>query len=389
VRAAPLRLPRHEPLTSFGSSIFRWIAERLLEPADVRIDGNRPWDIRVHDTRAFRRGLVEGSIGLGEAYLDGWWSCEDLEELACRIALARLEEVSERLPTGLALRVSSALGNRQSPRRATRVARAHYDLGNDLFLAFLGRIKSYSCGYFAGTDDLAEAQERKLDLVCQKLGLRAGEHLLDVGGGWGELARHAASRYGVRVTSINISAEQMRFAREHCRGLDVEIVRCDYRNLRGTFDKIAAVAMFTHVGHRNYRTFMETMHRALKPSGVLVMEGIWGNVSMTCIDPWMDKYIFPNAMLPSGAQTFAAFEGLFVAEDLHNFGPDYVKTLRMWNDNLQRAWPELRARYDERVRKIFEYYFLMNAGYFRARTVQNWQLVLTPQGTPQPQCRVT
>jgi cyclopropane-fatty-acyl-phospholipid synthase len=369
--------------------MFRYVAERILEPADVRIDGGRPWDIRVHNPRAFRRGIVEGSTGLGEAYLDGDWSCQDLEELFYRIARARLEEVVERMPAGLVARSASLLGNRQSRRRATHVTRAHYDLGNDFFHAFLGEKKSYSCGYFAGTDQLDQAQENKLDLVCKKLGLCPGEHLLDVGGGWGELARHAASRYGARVTSINISEQQMRFAREHCRGLDVEVVRQDYRDVRGTFDKVAAVAMFTHVGPRNYRTFMETMHRALRPGGVLVMEGIWCNVSMTRIDPWMDKYIFPNATIPSGAQTFAAFAGLFVAEDLHNFGPDYVKTLRAWNENLERTWPSLRTRYGERLHRIFRYYFLLCAGYFRARTVQNWQLVLTPQGTPQPECRLS
>jgi len=365
------------------------VAGRLLERADVRIDGDRPWDLRVHHPRAFRRSLLEGSIGLGEGYLDGDWSCEDLEGFAYRLAIARLEEVAEKLPTGAALGAASMLRNRQSRRRATEVARAHYDLGNDFFLAFLGDKKVYSCGYFSDTDDLGQAQENKIDLVCRKLGLRPGEHLLDVGGGWGELARHAAARYGAHVTSINISEEQMRFAREHCRGLDVDVVRCDYRDVRGQFDKIAAVAMFTHVGHKNYRPFMESMHRVLAPGGVLVMDGIWGNVSMTRIDAWMDEYIFPNATLPSGAQTFAAFEGLFVAEDLHNFGPDYVKTLRAWDANLERAWPALRARYDDRVRRIFRYYFLVNAGYFRARTVHNWQIVLTPHGTAQPACRLS
>jgi cyclopropane-fatty-acyl-phospholipid synthase len=384
-----LRQKTSAATTPATARVYRWVAEKILERADVHVDGRRPWDIRVHDARAFGRALFGGSIGLGEAYLDGWWSCADLEELAHRVARARLEEIAEKLPGGLSLRVWSRLHNRQSRRRATQVTKAHYDLGNDFFLAFLGPKKSYSCGYFAGTDDLAEAQEKKIDLVCQKLGLRAGEHLLDVGGGWGELARHAASRYGVRVTSINISAAQMQFAREYCRGLDVEVVGCDYRDIRGRFDKIAAVAMFTHVGQGNYRKFMTSIYRALAPGGVFVMDGIWGNISMTHIDAWMDKYIFPNAMLPSGAQTFAAFEGLFVAEDLHNFGPHYVKTLRAWNDNLQRAWPQLARRYDERVRRIFEYYFLMSAGYFRARTVQNWQLVLTPQGAPQSQCRLS
>jgi cyclopropane-fatty-acyl-phospholipid synthase len=219
--------------------------------------------------------------------------------------------------------------------------------------------------------------------------LQPGERLLDVGGGFGELARHAASHYGARVTSINISKEQVRFARERCRGLPVEVVRCDYRDVRGTFDKVAAIAVFTHVGYRNYRVFMEAMRRALAPGGILVMEGVWGNTSTTHIDPWIDKHIFPGGMFPSGAQTFAALEGLFVAEDLHNFGPHYVKTLRAWNRNLEEAWPRLRARHDEPLRRMFEFYFLMSAGYFRARALQHWQLVLTPPGAAQPPCRLS
>jgi cyclopropane-fatty-acyl-phospholipid synthase len=369
-------------------NLSRLLVERLLRKADVEVNGGRAWDITVRDPRIFRRVLVEGSIGFGEGYVDGWWTCGDLEELACRLLGARLEEATAVLPGGLAHRLSSRIVNQQTRRRSLRVARRHYDFDNDLFCAFLGAHKSYSCGYFRGTDDLDVAQEQKLDLICRKLQLSPGEHLLDVGSGFGAFAHHAASRYGVRVTSINISEQQIRYSRELCRGLDVEVVRCDYRELTGTFDKVATIAMFTHVGRRNYRTFMETIHRVLRPGGIFVMEGIWGNVSLPAIDAWIDKYIFPGSLIPSGAQTFRAFEGLFVAEDLHNFGPDYVETLRAWNRNLQAAWPGLRARYDDKVRRTFELYFLLCAGAFRARTHQNWQLVLTPQGRAQPASRL-
>jgi cyclopropane-fatty-acyl-phospholipid synthase len=369
---------------------LRSVYNLLLERADVRLDGDRPWDPRIHDERVFRRVALDGSVGLGEAYVDGWWSTDDLEELARRLASARLERVTEWLPRGLAQNAAAIVSNQQTRGRARRVARQHYDFGNDLFAAFLGRYQCYSCGYFRDTDDLDVAQLQKLDLVCRKLDLRRGDRLLDVGGGWGELARHAAAEYGARVTSINISDEQMRFARERCRGLDVETVRCDYRDVRGSFDKVAAIAMFTHVGVRNYRTFMEAMRRVVAPEGTFLIEGVWGNVSTNRIDAWMDKHIFPGAMIPSGAQTFRAFEGIFVAEDVHNFGPDYVKTLRAWNARLRQAWPTLRARYDERVRKTFEYFFLTIAGFFRARALQHWHLVLTPPGAPQPAfCRLT
>jgi cyclopropane-fatty-acyl-phospholipid synthase len=368
----------------------RSVCSLILSRAGVELDGGRPWDIRVKDERLFRRVLVEGSLGLGDAYVEGWWETDDLEGLACRLAAARLERVTEWLPWGVAHTLAAVTRNAQTRGRATRVAREHYDFGNDLFAAFLGRIMNYSCGYFRGTEDLEEAQLQKLDLICQKLDLRPGDRLLDVGGGWGELARHAAARYGARVTSINISEEQMRFARERCRGLDVEVVRCDYRDVRGSFDKIAAVAMFTHVGASNYRTFMRSMRRVLVPEGALLIEGVWGNVSTRRIDAWIDRNVFPGATIPSGAQTFGAFEGIFVAEDVHNFGPDYLKTLRAWNARLGENWPSLQARYGERVRKTFEFFFLLIAGFFRARALQHWHLVLTPTGAAQPAwCRLT
>ena len=358
--------------------LLRLVAEHLLRVADIRIDGGRPWDIQVHDRRAFIHALCLGSIGFGDAYVAGWWTCEDLEEMAFRVARARLEEkVAERLPGGLAARLLSALFNQQTRLGSLQVAKRHYNLGNDLFLSFLGARKNYSCGYFKDTHDLDVAQAQKLELLCRKLRLRPGERLLDIGGGWGEFARYAAKHHGVRVTSINIADEQIRFARDYCRGLDVEVLRCDYRNVTGRFDKVAAIAMFTHVGYRNYRAFFSKVHEVLEPDGVFVMEGIWGSVAMKTIDAWIEKHIFPNSQLPSAAQTFGASEGLFSVEHLHNFGHAYAQTLRAWKRNLEAAWPALAARYDDAVLRVFQYYFSMCAGYFRARSVHNWQLVFS------------
>ncbi len=365
------------------------ICERVLGPADIRLNGSRPWDIQIHDERALERSLLHGSVGFGESFVDGWWSTRDLEELSCRLALASVDDVARLLPGGLWLGLFAKLANRQTRPRALSVVKEHYDFGNDLFFGFLGKHPNYSCGYFSGTHDLDEAQRLKMDLICQKLCLRPGDRLLDVGGGWGEFAHYAASHYGARVTSINLSEAQMQVGRKRCQGLDVQVVRSDYRDMHGEFDKIAAIAMFTHVGYKNYPSFMQTMHRLLKPEGIFLMEGVWGNSSVTHIDAWMDKYIFPNAMIPSGAQTFAAFEKLFVAEDLHNFAPSYVETLRAWRKNLEISWPGLSPNYDERVRRIFEFYFNLIAGFFRARALQNWHLVLTKAGRPQPICRIT
>ena len=375
---------------------LRSLTSAVLRRADVELDGTRAWDIRVHDSRMFRRVVLEGSIGLGESYVDGWWSCEDVEELAYRLARAGIERTGELLPRAAWRGLMARVRNDQSVTRARRVAEQHYDLDHELFAAFLGKYQSYGCGYYHDTDDLDEAQQRKLELVCKKLELRPGEHLLDIGGGWGEFARYAAQKHGVRVTSINISEEQMRVARQRCAGLDVAIVRCDYRELTsrfgrfGRFDKAAAIAMFTHVGPHNYRAYMAQVAKVLRGDGIFVMEGVWGNRSVHRIDGFIDQHIFPGAVIPSGAQTFRAFEEFFVVEDVHNFGPHYVKTLRAWNQGLARAWPELSRTHDARVRRTFEYFFQVIAGYFRARALQHWQLVLTKTGRDQPaQCRHT
>jgi cyclopropane-fatty-acyl-phospholipid synthase len=368
----------------YENVLTRWLAD-----AGIRVNGGQAHDIQVHDRRFYGRALLHGSLGFGESYMEGWWSCGDLEESIYRLIRSDVRRRAYKHPGAVALEWLNRIRNDQNRARSLRAPRRHYDLDNELFGAFLGHYRNYSCGYYSGSGGLDEAQRLKLDLICRKLGLRPGERLLDVGGGWGEFALYAAKNYGARVTSINICEEQMRFAREHCAGFDVDVVRCDYRDLRGRFDKIAAIAMFPHVGHRNHRTFMETMHRALKPGGVFLMETTVNSASTTAGDPWIDRYIFPGLLMPSGVQVLAAMEGLWATEDVHNFGPQYVRTLRDWNANFQGSWRQFRGRHEEPVRRMFEYFFLVSAALFRARTMQYWHVVATRQGDAQPACRVS
>ncbi len=365
------------------------LAREILSRIDVQLQGPRRWDIQVKDERFYASTLLQGSLGLGESYMAGWWECEDLEELAYKLITSGLERKARWLPGFVAFDLLAGFANQQTRPKARRVIDRHYDLGNDLFSEFLGKYKNYSCGYFKGTNSLDVAQQQKMDLVCRKLNLVPGDRVLDVGGGWGELARHMAQNHGVHVTSLNISDEQIRFAREHCRDTTVDILKCDYRDVKGEFDKIAVIAMLTHVGYKNYRHFMELMYRCLKPGGSMLIESVGGNVSLTHCEPWTNKYIFPGGMIPSIAQLGLAIEGLFVLEDLHNFGSSYVHTLRAWNQNFQAAWPRLRSTYDERTRRMFEYFFLVVAGAFRARALQHWHIVLTRPGTPPPGCRLS
>ncbi len=364
------------------------VVSALLDEAGIRVNGPEPWDIQVHDGRLYPRMLAWKNLGLGEAYMQGWWDCPRVDEFISRIlraGLANRVKRNWRLLLGLA---PYLLLNLQSLSRASIVAKRHYGLDAELFGAFLDPYRQYSCAYFRDTDDLAEAQRRKMRLVCDKLGLRPGERLLDIGCGWGGLARFAAEEYGCAVVGINISKEQIAFAREFCAGLPVEILARDYRRMDEPFGKIVSVGMFEHVGSKNYREFMEVAARCLKPGGVFLLHTIGSNETIVGCDPWITRHIFPNGHLPSMAEIARAVEGLLVVEDWHNLGPHYDRTLMCWNERFQAAWPSLAPRHGETFRRMWEYYLQSCAGAFRARDLQLWQIAFTHTGSEQPCCRL-
>ncbi|HFI5325840.1 TPA: cyclopropane fatty acyl phospholipid synthase [Serratia liquefaciens] len=360
----------------------RWyrIVEELLSSADVAINGNRACDIKVHNPALFKRILQEGSLGFGESYMDGWWDCERLDVLFTRILQAG---VDERLPKNLSdvARIAYArLFNRQSRKRAWQVGKEHYDIGNDLFRAMLDPYMQYSCGYWKDADTLEQAQQAKLKMICEKLQLKPGMSLLDIGCGWGGLAQYAAENYGVSVYGVTISAEQQKLAQERCQGLDVEIQLQDYRDLDRQFDRIVSVGMFEHVGPKNYDTYFRVAARNLKPDGLFLLHTIGANQTNLHVDAWIDKYIFPNGCLPSVWHISEASEGRFVMEDWHNIGADYDRTLMAWYENFKRAWPQLAEEYSERFERMFTYYLNACAGAFRARDIQLWQVLFSPKG---------
>jgi cyclopropane-fatty-acyl-phospholipid synthase len=359
------------------TSLARTTVQELFASADIRFQGGRPWDIRVNDKRFFRVVLAGGTLGFGESYMDGWWDCDALDEMCCRAIRGHLEErISLNLHTAIAI-AGSFLFNLQTRRRSKAVGKRHYDVGNDLFERMLDPSMQYSCAWFRDTDDLAQAQREKMDLICRKLGLREGMSLLDVGCGWGGLARHAAKQYGCRVVGITISEEQGRYAAEFCRGLPVEIRLQDYREVRDRFDRIVSVGMLEHVGPKNYRPYMETVFRSLQDGGVFLCQSIAGNYASLFPDPWFARYIFPHSVLPSAAQVATAAEELFVLEDVQNLGADYEKTLKAWEANFARAWSRLESRYGQRFYRMWRFYLLSCAGAFRARSLQLFQFLFS------------
>jgi len=358
---------------------FRDRIEQFLSFADIKINGDDPWDLQVHDNELYARVLAQGSLGLGEAYMDGWWDCEELDQFFYRILRAELEaKVKSWADFFDALK--ARLLNLQKPSRAFCVGQRHYDIGNNLYQHMLGERLIYSCGYWERASTLDEAQEAKLNLVCRKLDLRPGMRVLDIGCGWGGTARFIAEQYGAEVVGITISEEQAKLGQELCRGLPVEIRLQDYRDLNETFDRILSLGMFEHVGYKNYLTFFRVVSDCLEDDGLFLLHTIGGNRSVTTTDPWIERYVFTNSMIPSSKQICAYMEGLFVLEDWHSFGVHYDKTLMHWFQNFHENWDVLKKDYDDRFYRMWKYYLLSCAGSFRARKNQLWQIVFSPDG---------
>jgi len=362
-------------------SKFKTTVTELLESADIKINGQRPYDIQVHNEDFYARVLSGGTLAFGESYMDGWWDCDALDQLAVRLLSARLDKkIKVTNPSVLLTFLRAYLFNSQSKGRAHMVGEKHYDTGNDLFSLMLDKRMNYSCAYWRYAQDLDQAQIDKMDLICRKLHLKPGMKVLEIGCGWGGFAKYAAENYEVNVYGITISKEQEQYAKESCKGLDVSFELKDYRELNTQYDRIVSIGMFEHVGYKNYKHYMEVAHRCLKEDGLFVLHTISRNSSARATEPWINKYIFPNGMTPSAKQISAASEDLFVIEDWHSFGQDYDKTLMAWHENFHNNLSKLKDSYDERFQRMWQYYLLMCAGSFRARRNQLWQLVLTKNG---------
>jgi cyclopropane-fatty-acyl-phospholipid synthase len=357
------------------------IIRELLAGAGVTIGGSAPWDIQVHDQRLYARVLRDGNLGVGESYMDGWWDCEALDQMIDRVTRARIGFGGN---WALLTHVAKARLFNLQVMRPFEVGQRHYDVGNDLYRAMLGPRMVYTCAYFRDADTLDAAQEAKLDLVCRKIGLRPGMRVLDLGCGWAGFAAFAAEKYGATVVGYTVSREQQAWAREHYGHLSIDIRLDDYRNATGSYDAVVSIGLMEHVGPKNHRAYMELAARCLNPGGVVFMHTIGGAGTRTHIDPWFDKYIFPNAVVPTIGQLVTAMEEVLVPEDIQNIGPHYDRTLMAWWENFDAAWPTLRARYGDRFYRMWRFYLLISAAYFRAREHNLYQIVATPVGAPQP-----
>ena len=380
------------PAIPVRSSESESIVRELFGHCGIEINGTKLGDITVTDSRFYERVLRDASVGFGEAYMDEWWHSDALDVTIDKICRGNLKQKIMGSWRMRALTVKAVMLNLQAKTRSGASVEAHYDIGNDLYTRMLDERMVYTCGYYRTATTLQEAQDAKLDLVAKKLGLKPGMRVLDLGCGWGGMASWAAEKYGCSVLGVTLSKDQVALGNEmwgpNGKKLDVELRLCDYRDVQGKFDRVVSIGMMEHVGPKNHRDMMQVIDRCLVDDGVALVHTIANNKSLRHGTPFIEKYIFPNAVAPSMAQIGRALEGLFVLEDLHNIGPDYDPTLMAWWANFDRTYSEISHRYDRRFYLMWKFYLLAAAGAARARDGQLYQIVITKTGRAQPDhCR--
>lgn len=361
-----------------GDESLKKSFKHLLSLADIKINGNKDWDIVVRNPALYRKVLTKGSLGLGESYMDGDWDCKKLDEFFYKVLRAKLNEKMVRFNFVLAS-IKARIVNLQSKSGSNKVAKEHYDLSPELYMSFLDPYNQYTCGYWKNTNNLNKAQEQKLDLICKKLKLKKGDRVLDIGCGWGGFAKFAAKNYGCHVTGISISDAQVNYAKKFCKGYNAEIKKMDYRDINERFDKVLICGMIEHVGYKNYRKIMKVVYNCLNPGGLFLLHTIARDTSVKSSADllWLSKYIFPNSMLPSAKQITSAAEGYFTLQDWQNFAPYYDKTLMAWHANFVKNWDKIKKDFDERFYRMWNYYLLSCAGAFRAGNMNLWQIVFS------------
>ncbi len=364
--------------TSYISQKVRALIEEMLGQADIILGR----DMIVHDQSMWVDWAHRGILAIGESYMEKKWDSPHIDQVMAKLA-SMPSEKKRRLfrswKTKLLLSIA-ILCNQQRRTKEIEVAERHYDLGNEFFQSWLDKNMQYSCGYWQGAATLDEAQLAKIKMIAHKLKLAPGMTVLDIGCGWGGLGRFLVKEHGVKVTGINIAKEQLRWCRDKAieEGLQdsFESLNLSYRDLHGRWDRIVAVGMIEHVGPKNYHEFFDICKRCLTDDGIMVVQTIGSNISKEVLnDRWLTRYIFPGGALPSISQIAKAAEKKLVIEDLHNFGPDYDKTLMAWHSNFMKVKDDLEM--SDMFIRMWEFYLLYCASGFRERKSQLWQFIFT------------
>jgi len=358
------------------------VAMGLLSRAGISVNGPETYSIHVHNPKLWDRVLAQKQLGLAESYMDGWWDCQAIDQMLTKLLAIDILKLLRPSLSLAAHAIRSNVLNNQTKKRAATNAKHHYNIGNELYTRMLDPEMAYSCGYWAKAKTLSEAQIAKFDLIARKLQLMPGMRVLDIGSGWGGFLRYAVKKYRVEAVGISPADNQIKLAEERSKGLGINFIQQDYRDLTGQFDRIVSVGMMEHVGPKNYKTFFAKCDELLAPGGIMLHHTITSNETKQVTDPFFERYIFPGGVLPSLAQIALATEKKWLIEDVHNFGPDYDKTLMAWYENINAKWREIPS-YDERFRRMWKYYLLSSAAGFRSGHLNLLQNVMRRRGERQ------
>lgn len=347
-------------------------------------------EVDVLDSRAYARALLGGNTAAGEAFVDGWWTSPDITQVTRFFSrnLAMMDYWDSRFGWLLKpFKVLRYLKRANTKRQAKKNILAHYDLGNELYSSFLDPKMQYSSAIYKAADDsLAEAQTNKLRRICEKLQLKEGDHLLEVGSGWGGLAIFAAKHYGCKVTTTTISDEQFQFAKAEIdkQGLqkDIDILSKDYRLLKGQYNKVVSVEMIEAVGKKYLSDYFKKLNALLKPNGLLMLQAITiadqRYKAYSRSEDFIQKHIFPGGFLPS-LNLMSKIIGNsteLVIRDIFDIGLDYAKTLSHWHENLRDKKDLLNSKgYDEQFFNLWSYYLGYCEGGFLERRISAAQIL--------------
>ncbi len=359
------------------------VLSTLFSHSGIEMSESELADIVVNDRSFCREVLMKGSVGLGDSYIEGKWDSPHIDEVIHRLLSSGIYQ--KLAPVyGFAGNVRRRIMNLQNKKGARQVIEGHYDLPIETYEAFLDPYFQYTCARFEGTDDLDQAQVIKMDNICQKLNLKPGERVMDLGGGWGGLTRFMAERYGVNSTVVTLSGVQAKHIRQK-HGDAVKVLECDYREipdaLKEGFDAVSVVGMMEHVGLKNYREFMGILHQNLKKDGRLLLHTLYTPYSLPAQNPWVDKHIFPNGELTPKKVIENELRKFFVPADdpsypvFEELTPYYPPTLRAWKERLCAAKESGRINMSEPELRKWIFYLMSYAGAIEARHVRVGQFL--------------
>jgi len=385
------------------------LAEKFVrsrfEKAGIDIGTSDSSELQVIDSSFYSDVMFRGSLGLGNSYIEGKWKCKSIDNVVCKLLKSGAYSPLVASVYNFGHSVADTIGNLQNRLRSRQVVDLHYNLPPSFFEVVLGPTNQYTCAYFQDTNNLDQAQEEKLRVICEKLHLKKGIRFLDIGGGWGGLAAFAAKNYGVKSTVVTLSEEQAKYIQEHYKGFDILVFTGDYREIPDAFgnfafDAVASVGCLEHIGHRNLDKFFKIVSQVMDPHGRFLLHNIYTPGNRPASNPWLRKHIFPNGELPTVKMMEIANKYLVplnesgvkrqIPPNMFGSSPigfnyheeisgDYAKTLQGWHTNLVKGMQERRINLSDEDFRTWEFYFLSCKGAFEADHIKVGQSLFIGQ----------